>query len=172
MIGAMALLLAGGMMSCSGKIGEKGNDSDTAALDSIVAMVGDVTAADTANEQDQNLIIASVREIYQMRPENCYTPDFQKVLDAVDKKDAGEIGFIDYDILTNSQDSGEVKNVEILNLIAPDGAIVKVTGDMYGEKGYVIITVKLVDGSYLIDDIEGPGGKSTKQAAQAYVNGK
>ncbi|MDE6255599.1 MAG: hypothetical protein K2M39_05340 [Muribaculaceae bacterium] len=166
--------LAAALASCSNKGAEKSSDSDTAELDSMVEMVGEV--ADTVmQEQDQAVIISSVREIYQMVPEKCYTPEFEKIIEAADakaEKDGSEVGYFDYDILTNSQDPGELKDVEIVELIAPDSAKVKVSGNGYGEKGYVMITVKLVDDSYFVDDVEGFDGKSVKQAAQAYVNEK
>ncbi|MBD5207642.1 MAG: hypothetical protein HDS79_05165 [Bacteroidales bacterium] len=171
----LACVLAGGMISCGGKKGDKEADS-AAALDSIVSMVETVNEVDSAKqaqtqEQDQGLIVTSVREIYNMRPPESFTPDFQQVIDEVNKKDAGEIGFFDYDILTLSQDPGNLKDVEILDLIGNDTAKVKVTGESYGDKGYVVILTKLTDGVYLVDDVEGFDGKSLKDAAKSYLNG-
>ncbi|MDE6812122.1 MAG: hypothetical protein K2J15_07215, partial [Muribaculaceae bacterium] len=140
-------------------------------LDSITAMVAEVAA----QPQDEVLIVTSVREIYQTMPSKCFTPDFQKVIDGADAKsvrDGNEMGYFDYDILTNSQDPGDLRNVEIVNLTGSDGAVVKVTGERYGNDGFVMVTVRLIDNSYLIDDIEGLDGNSVKQSAQAYINGK
>ncbi len=154
------------MTACGSKSDQKTADSDSAAaLDSIVSMVEAVNQT-----QDEAKIVASIREIYVMRPAVIYTPDFQKILDAVEKKDQGEMGFFDYDILTNSQDPGDLKSVDVVELIGNDAAKVKVSGDGYGENGYVIVITKLIDGSYLIDDVDGPDGKSVKAAAQTYLS--
>ncbi len=162
---ALISLAVAGLSACVSKAAE----NQSTDQDSTTEVVDDATST-----QDEGLILASVRNIYEMRPQVSFTPEFQHIIDAANEKsveEGCEVGYFDWYILTNSQDPGQLNDVEIVKLKDGDSAIVKVFGEFSGENGYVIVTVKRVDGEYLIDDIEGFDGKSVKQSAQDYING-
>lgn len=164
----------GALCACSNKSKETSADSDSAQMDSMIKEVLANPEVPAAQPQDEELIISSVRAIYTNNPANPYTPGFQKVIDDADAKaerEGNDVGYFDYDILTNSQDPGKLKSVAIIELIGNDGAKVKVSGSRFGENDYVNITVKLCEDSYLVDDVEGMDGKSVKQAAIKYIKG-
>lgn len=162
---AVAVAAASVAMVGCGK-SDKSNGSDSVAEESV---------EEQQIPQDEGMIVERVKELYHTMPPEMYTPEFKSIRDGAESKaiNAGnEMGYFDYDMLTNSQDPGEMRSAEIVRLDGYDKAIVKVFGENYGTDGFVIITVKLVDGEYRIDDVEGPDGKSVKEAAQKYINGE
>ncbi len=96
------------------------------------------------------------------------SPELRKVVKDADKKanaEGDEVGYFDCDILTQSQDPGPMKSVDIVS-VTPDVIVAKVTGEGYntGPVGTVKVTVIRLNGKLYIDDVDG-----TKADAKRYL---
>ena len=96
------------------------------------------------------------------------SPELRKVVKDADKKanaEGDEVGYFDFDILTQSQDPGPMKSVDIVS-VTPDVIVAKVTGEGYntGPVGTVKVTVIRLNGKLYIDDVDG-----TKADAKRYL---
>lgn len=170
-LGMALVIMTGCFSSCGSKAAGETGDSDSVATETVAESF----EGEAASTQDAGLIMASVQSIYRMMPPDWATPELKKAIEDADAKaakDGSEMGFFDYDLLTNSQDPGEFKDVEIVSIKGNDTAVVKVFGEAYGNDGYVVATLRLIDDQYYIDDIEGPDGKSVKKTAMEYISRK
>lgn len=96
------------------------------------------------------------------------SPELRKVVKDADKKanaEGDEVGYFDCDILTQSQDPGPMKSVDIVS-VTPDVIVAKVTGEGYntGPVGTVKVTVIRLNRKLYIDDVDG-----TKADAKRYL---
>ncbi len=136
--------------------------------------VASTEAATPAIEQNEEQVISELMDMYSntMEMQESYmTSDLLSYVGSAEMtafKMGDEMGWIDYSMWTFSQDpddsAKEVKNVKL----NPDGtATADVYGGGFGPKGYVTVTVQLVDGHYRIDDIVNPAdGTSIKAEAK------
>lgn len=126
-------------------------------------------------KQSEEQVISTLQDMYyntEIWNYDFLTPEFREVLKASDKKAkeiGDEMGCFEFDIFTCSQDPdkhySEIRNVKLNN----DGTASAEVGS-FGSKGYITVTVKLIDGEYFIDDIEDASFGSIKAEAKKYCN--
>lgn len=143
------------LTACGGNNSQNTGSTTDSIIDSAQAAIDSVAAPEV--QPDLALATQCLTEIYETGIPQPFTPEFAKLIsdaNAKAEKEGSEVGFFDLDVLTFSQDPGALKSVDIIDTKGST-VIAEVTGTGYGENGKITVTAVLVDGVYLIDDVNG-----------------
>lgn len=171
---ALAIGAIASLTSCDSKSTSTTEDQDSEKTEQTEANETAKEDAAPMIEQDEAQVRDEVIAMYtnaQMWNKDMLTPEFRADIEAADKKaqaTGDEMGWADCDIFTLSQDPGDRGIVEDITLNNDGTATVKVSGARFGSNGTITVTVKLIDGTYYIDDIADVEMGSVRTIAQNY----
>ncbi|MDE6536311.1 MAG: hypothetical protein K2K82_09950 [Muribaculaceae bacterium] len=171
---ALAIGAIASLTSCDSKSTSNAEDQDGEKTEQTEATETAKEDAAPVIEQNEEQVRSEVGAMYantEMWHPDMLTPEFRADIEAADKKaqaTGDEMGWIECDIFTLSQDPGKYGDVQDITLNNDGTATVKVVNGTFGSEGYVIVTAKLIDGTYYIDDIADVNMGSVRTIAQNY----
>lgn len=157
--------LAIGATSCSVGSDKTAGSNDSIPTDSVMTVESQAAEAKALEETFSKEVTEFLTVVYtKQSSEGVFSPEFEELKGSAEmtsfKKGDG-MDYFDYDVLTQSQDPGALKSVEIVS-VDGESVTAKVRGEGFGESGTIPVTVVRVDGKLYIDDVNGEKAKMKK----------
>lgn len=174
---ALALGAVTSLIACDSKSASTDNADETKEQTTKTEEVAkDAPESEPATQQSEEQVISELMEMYSNTMDMKQSFMTSDLLDYVGSaemtafKKGDEMGWIDYNMWTFSQDSDmSAKEVKNVTFTSDSTATADVVGGGFGPNGFVTVTVLLVDGHYRVDDIVGGDMGSIKNQAKKYL---
>jgi hypothetical protein len=105
-------------------------------------------------------IVAHAKDSSFAPPEDIYTPQLAALFAADKKKSGGEVGCIDFDFWTNSQDPTGLRDIRVSSMAQPDASRKTVVATFTIEGSQEIhFEFRRIDGRWRLDDVSSVKGE-------------
>lgn len=165
------VVFAAMLVACSGNDKHTGTANDSTQSDTMAiidsAAIKAQTEADAkaAEEAFAEEVTDYLTKVYtEQTSDGVFSPEFEELKGSAEMtslKMGDGMDYFDYDVLTQSQDPGKLKGVEVTD-IDGDKATAKVKGGGFGQNGTIKVSVVRIDGKLYIDDVAGEKAKMKK----------